>query len=254
MFWQYDTGPYQTFVDYDELGDSEEAQPFGAATSVGGVVQRGKRVHRLSEVLQARFGKDVEFRNVEFLDQTMMSDFTCFMVSDTKALAVLHSETSASLWDDRRVTFDYVADHVPRFENMLAVGNVEIRSVDGQNMALMSVQSEGMKGLPLAEGWDVSVGQKCYCIGHPMGLPKKKSALGTVSSRRGEWFQCRVDSMVGSSGSPILNEAGKVVGVLVQGRRDFVAAGVPTIVQPFSPDVGGESCVSIGRVREVFGF
>ncbi|MGC4119772.1 MAG: trypsin-like peptidase domain-containing protein [Myxococcales bacterium] len=55
-----------------------------------------------------------------------------------------------------------------------------------------------------------------YVVGHPKGHLKKWS-VGTVVEARGEWFEFDAFSLPGSSGSPVLNAEGELVGLLHRG-------------------------------------
>lgn len=62
------------------------------------------------------------------------------------------------------------------------------------------------------------VGERVIVIGHPLGRLKKWSE-GVVVSADGAWFESTVFTLSGSSGSPIVNEAGKIVGLLHRGAE-----------------------------------
>lgn len=64
------------------------------------------------------------------------------------------------------------------------------------------------------------VGQHVIAIGHPLGRLKKWSE-GSVIHADGEWFESSVFSLPGGSGSPILNDDGKLVGLLHRGAEGF---------------------------------
>ncbi len=64
------------------------------------------------------------------------------------------------------------------------------------------------------------VGQRVTAIGHPLGRLKKWSA-GYVVGSTGEWFESSVFGLPGSSGSPFVNDAGKLVGLLHRGADGF---------------------------------
>lgn len=64
------------------------------------------------------------------------------------------------------------------------------------------------------------VGQHVIAIGHPLGRLKKWSE-GAVIQADGDWFESSVFSLPGGSGSPILNDEGKLVGLLHRGSEGF---------------------------------
>lgn len=57
------------------------------------------------------------------------------------------------------------------------------------------------------------VGKVTHLIGHPNGYLKKISS-GVVTQAVGLWFYSNLTSLPGNSGSPTLNEDGKIVGIL----------------------------------------
>jgi hypothetical protein len=59
-------------------------------------------------------------------------------------------------------------------------------------------------------------GSKVFVVGHPEGHLKKWTT-GEVADADGVWFRASAFSLPGNSGSPILNEAGHIVGLLHRG-------------------------------------
>jgi len=64
------------------------------------------------------------------------------------------------------------------------------------------------------------VGQHVTAVGHPLGRLKKWSS-GYVIHADGQWFDTTLFSLPGGSGSPIVNDAGKIVGLLHRGAEGF---------------------------------
>ncbi|MET0283468.1 MAG: serine protease [Polyangiales bacterium] len=64
------------------------------------------------------------------------------------------------------------------------------------------------------------VGTHVTAIGHPLGRLKKWSS-GYVVSADGTWFDASVFSLPGGSGSPLLDDAGQLVGLLHRGAEGF---------------------------------
>ena len=91
--------------------------------------------------------------------------------------------------------------------------------------------------LPLGNSGDVRVGDVAIVIGNPFGLERSLS-VGVVSAlarRMSAPDGTRVRNVVqtdapinpGNSGGPLLDEAGRVIGVVTQGRGEGVAFAVP---------------------------
>lgn len=69
----------------------------------------------------------------------------------------------------------------------------------------------------------IRTGTMVNMIGHPDGLPKVWSPLGRVQEVHSPlYFEATLDSFGGNSGSPVMNDLGEVLGVLVRGPDDYV--------------------------------
>lgn len=86
------------------------------------------------------------------------------------------------------------------------------------DLALIQVDKTGIPSLPLSSGRRLAVGQKVFAVGSPEGLEGTFSQ-GIVSSIReiGEDYYIQMTAPIssGSSGGPVLNDQGIVVGVSV---------------------------------------
>ena len=69
----------------------------------------------------------------------------------------------------------------------------------------------------------IKVGQSIGVVGYPAGLPVKYAASETTRIAHIEetHFIANLDAYGGNSGSPVINDAGHVVGILVRGANDF---------------------------------
>ena len=86
------------------------------------------------------------------------------------------------------------------------------------DLALLKVTVYGIKPLPLGMSSDVKIGETVYVAGNPKGLEGTFSD-GIISSRRDGYTQERLQMTApispGSSGGPVLNRKGEVIGVSV---------------------------------------
>ena len=85
------------------------------------------------------------------------------------------------------------------------------------DLAILKVSTSGIKPLPLVENSDrVKIGAQIYVAGNPKGLEGTFSD-GIISSKRGGYANQRLQMTApispGSSGGPVLNTRGEVVGV-----------------------------------------
>lgn len=71
-------------------------------------------------------------------------------------------------------------------------------------------------------------GEPVILISHPSGIPMTIDSGGSVvDAREGErdYFVVDTDSFEGSSGGPILDSSGRLLGILVRGEEDYVDSG-----------------------------
>ena len=84
------------------------------------------------------------------------------------------------------------------------------------DLALLKVTVSGIKPLPLGNSSDVKIGETVYVAGNPKGLEGTFSN-GIISSRRDPYTKERLQMTApispGSSGGPVLNSKGEVIGI-----------------------------------------
>ena len=91
------------------------------------------------------------------------------------------------------------------------------------DLAILQVSAYGVEPLPLGDSDKVEIGDTVYAVGNPKGLEGTFSH-GIISAIRkeGEWgtgnrLQYTAPGARGSSGGPMLNEKGEVIGIVVSG-------------------------------------
>lgn len=105
-----------------------------------------------------------------------------------------------------------------RFKDKKLCGNVELVGYNvRQDLALLRMKGTGLKTVVLGDSNRVRVGEKVVAIGNPMGLESTVSD-GIVSSLRKaeggmDLIQISAPVSSGSSGGPVFNMQGKVIGV-----------------------------------------
>lgn len=94
------------------------------------------------------------------------------------------------------------------------------------DLALLKVSASGINPLPIGNSDAVKIGETVYVAGNPKGLEGTFSD-GIISSRHGGTAKGRLQMTApispGSSGGPVLNRKGEVIGVSVAAHRDLDA-------------------------------
>ncbi len=158
---------------------------------------------------------------------------------------------------------DHIATNYHVIDNMWIggaklVGKEEIYPVEtildidkGRNLAIIKVVGIDAPALPLGDSDTVQIGDKVYVVGNPRGLEGLFSE-GVISAIRGDpndkFFQLTAPISQGSSGGPVFNENGEVIGVSFVTLRDgqnlnFVTpvnylkslANIPVTLTPVQP-------------------
>ncbi len=87
-----------------------------------------------------------------------------------------------------------------------------------RDLAILKVSDIGAPTLSLGNSNGVQVGQSVYAVGNPVGFLEGTFAPGFVSSIRGKdpskSIQITAPISQGSSGGPLLNDKGEVIGVV----------------------------------------
>jgi parallel beta-helix repeat protein len=117
------------------------------------------------------------------------------------------------------------------------------------DLAILQVRGVSLRPLPLGDSSAVKVGQEVCVMGSPLGLEQSFST-GVVSAKRVldgfEWVQITAPISPGSSGSPVMNRDGAVIGVATfttrEGQNLNFAAPVNFLKQllngePIKPEV-----------------
>ena len=131
-------------------------------------------------------------------------------------------------------------------------------STDLALLRLRSEEGQRLTALPLGDSDRVAPGEPAVVIGNPLGLARTLTA-GVVSATgrsidAPDGFPIRnavqTDAAVnpGNSGGPLLEERGRVIGVIAQGRGDGIAFAVPVdTVKRVVPQLE-----RFGRVRRAY--
>ena len=104
--------------------------------------------------------------------------------------------------------------------------NIECVTVtdDNHDLAILQVLGLDVQPLSLSDSDAVEIGDAVYVAGNPKGFLEGTFSDGIISAVRGgstnKWFQMTAPISSGSSGGPVLNDSGEVIGVSVATFRD----------------------------------
>ncbi len=90
-----------------------------------------------------------------------------------------------------------------------------------RDLVILKVSDIDAPALPLGDSNEVQIGQSVYAVGNPIGFLEGTFAPGFISSIRGKEpnksIQITAPVSPGSSGGPLLNDKGQVIGIVVGG-------------------------------------
>lgn len=91
-----------------------------------------------------------------------------------------------------------------------------------RDLIIIKVPAESLKPLPLGNDLEAEVGEKVYVMGNPLGMTNTFSD-GLVSAKRTvdgvSMLQISAPISPGSSGGPVMNGNGEVIGIATMGMR-----------------------------------
>jgi len=135
-------------------------------------------------------------------------------------------------------------EHVVREANFVKVQLATGREILGdvikvnskRDVALIKVEESKVMALPIKNG-ELNIGNEVYAIGSPLAEDLKTSvSKGIISAYRVrdnlKYIQSDVTILPGSSGGPLLDENGNVVGVSVS---NIIFLGTPSGINFFIP-------------------
>jgi S1-C subfamily serine protease len=135
---------------------------------------------------------------------------TCFAVSPDGLLLTAHHVVEGAI--DLTISFDGMKQHSAKV----------LQSSPGSDLALLKVDFRTQDYLPIAPPRSARLGQKVFTVGYPaidvLGSAPKYSE-GTISALSGiqgeaSLMQVSVPIQPGNSGGPLIDESGRVVGII----------------------------------------
>ena len=220
----------------EDVANHADAQLVNLAKSVAGQV-RSNKLYAI-EGNEDFFGfpkrtlQDMGICKKErFSQQVTLPRCTGFLVAKDILVTAGHCVTSVSDCTNHKWVFDYTSntDKISKKNvysctkilgqkltmGIFATKDYAIVKLDRAVEAKTPLKLK-MKGNP-KKGTDIAV------IGHPSGLPLKIAGGAKIIKKRINFFYANLDTYGGNSGSPVFDEnTGEVLGILIQGARDYV--------------------------------
>ncbi len=130
---------------------------------------------------------------------------------------------------------------------------------EAADVAVFRVKGKGLK--PLKIGDAAGVGDALTVISNPAGnlFVRTEGAVSRYSMRPGgpkqpkvPWMEVTADYAIGSSGGPVFNAAGEVVGMVSSTRSIHTGGGNPKGSQKGDLQMVIKSCVPVDAIRALF--
>lgn len=249
----------------EDVANHADAQLVNLAKSVAGQV-RNSNLHSLDSEFYGfpkRSLRDMGICKEErFSAQTTLPRCTGFLVAKDVLVTAGHCVTSVADCTGHKWVFDYTADK----EKIAKKDVYSCKQIIGQKltMGIFATKDYAIvkldravtdrEPLKLKMKGNPKTGTEIAVIGHPSGLPLKIAGGATIKKKRINFFYANLDTYGGNSGSPVFDEnTGEVLGILIQGARDYVRSATDfcQVSNRVSNDGGDEKVFKIKKVKEL---
>lgn len=201
-------------------------------------------------------------RDERFYHQPSLSFCTGFFIAPHWVATARHcvEEIDCSQF---RMLRDYKIEKSPDWQfttDQVLVCNRIIQS-KREDIAFLHVVEPGaeipdLKSRDLISASDLeSVAGRLEILGFPLGLPMKWAEGNSLYKLNGHLY-ADIDSFEGNSGSPILDQRERLMGLLIAGDEDFELAGQKACQKSYrcknKDHCEGEEILSVDKIREEF--
>lgn len=163
-------------------------------------------------------------KNERFLDQKLMGSCSGVLISANEVLTASHcvdrkescanSQFVFGLTFSKKNTRTYKCKTIKKIDTVMDYAIVELDS-----------DVTEAKPVPVSTRTSLKINEPVISLSYPLGLPLKKD-LGKVVNLdlmgNTRYFRAEVDTFRGSSGSPLFDSAGQLIGILTNGADDIL--------------------------------
>ncbi|MNL09824.1 Trypsin [compost metagenome] len=166
-----------------------------------------------------------------FQDQPRLGFCTGVLIAPDKVLTAGHCFNEKKDCSQISMLLGFTSDKVGKIKKAELYGCTAILSAEnsfgpsGMDYAILQLDRKvvGVKPVVVAKDSEVKNQETVSSYSYPLGLPlKKDTGLVHGSDSKNHFFKVDVDTFEGSSGSPLFNSRGELLGILSRGADDIL--------------------------------
>ncbi|WP_413582969.1 trypsin-like serine peptidase [Bdellovibrio sp. HCB288] len=160
--------------------------------------------------------------NERFQEQRLVGHCSGVLIAPNKVLTAAHCMQNSNSCPNARFVFG--AHNTA--SNLIIYSCSRVLSLDiKMDFAIVELDqaAEGVRPAQIAADFNLREGDQVLSLSYPLGLPLKQD-VGVVRDiqSNSNFFKVSVDTFASSSGSPLFNKRGEVVGILSRGADDIL--------------------------------